>query len=182
VKRAALLSLLILACHNEPVVNTDTMDTRAPIAIRYVGAPELVVHDQPSETAAVLAKYQNGESISVLTEKGEWVEVRTGDRTGWAHAADLTSAAEKKAQEENPQARFRVMPMTISAPRAHGELYLEASVNTDGEVTDVRLIMNTTGSEALAQQTAEALRGAKFYPMVQKNERKPFKYYHRVTY
>jgi TonB family protein len=171
-----------LACRNEPVVNTDTMDTRAPIAVRYVGTPELAVRAQPSETAAVLATYQNGEAISVLAEKGDWVEVRTGDRAGWAHAADLTNAAGKKAQDENPQAKFRVMPLPISAPGAHGEIYLEASVNSDGDVTDVRLLTNSTNSEVLAQQNAQALRGAKFYPIIQKSGRRPFKYYHKVIY
>ena len=118
----------------------------------------------------------------MLSEKGDWVEVRTGDRAGWAHTADLTDAAGKKAQEDNPQPKFRVMPLPVSAPAARGEIYIEADVNSDGEVTGVRLLSNSTNSEALAQQNSDALRSAKFYPIVQKGARKPFKYYHRVTY
>jgi uncharacterized protein YgiM (DUF1202 family) len=180
-KRIAVGLILLAACSQEPV-NTDTMDTREPLAMRYVGAPELAVHAKPSDTAEVLATYQNGEAIPVLSEKGDWVEVRTGDRAGWAHTADLTTAAGKKEQEDNPQPKFRVMPLPVSAPSAHGEIYIEANVNSDGEVTDVRLLTNTTNSPALAAQNANALRSAKFYPIVQKGERKPFKYYHRVTY
>jgi outer membrane biosynthesis protein TonB len=181
-RRLALLLLVFAACAQETRVNTDTMDTREPIAVRYVGTPELPVRVQPSDTAAVIATYQNGEAISVLSQKGDWAEVRTGDRAGWAHAADLTDAAGKKAQEDNPQPKFRVMPLPVSAPSARGEIYIEASINSDGEVTDVRIITNTTGSTALAQQNADALRSAKLYPIMQKGERRPFKYYHRVTY
>jgi uncharacterized protein YgiM (DUF1202 family) len=181
-RRFGFLLLLLAACAQEKTVNTDTMDTREPVAIRYVGAPELAVREQANDTAEILATYQNGEAISVLAEKGDWVEVRTGDRSGWAHAADLTNAAGKETQEENPQPKFRVMPLPVSAPSAHGEIYIEANVNSDGEVTDVRLITNTTGSPALAQQNADSLRRAKFYPIMQKGERTPFKYYHKVTY
>ena len=72
--------------------------------------------------------------------------------------------------------------MPVSAPAAKGEIYIEADVNTDGDVVATRIITNTTGSEALAAQNAAALRQAKFYPIVQSGERKPFKYYHRVSY
>ena len=74
------------------------------------------------------------------------------------------------------------MPMPVSAPSARGDIYIEADVNTDGEVTAVRMITNTTGSTALGQQNMDALRRAKFFPIVVKGERQRFKYYHRVTY
>src|SRR5215213_7499932 len=181
-KRLALLLLLAAACAKEQPVVTDTADTREAIGIWYVGAPELNVHQLASDTAPVIATYQNGEAIPVLTDKGEWVEVRTGDRAGWAKKDELTTAAGKTEAEENPQPKFRTMPMPVSAPSAHGEIYIEADVNTDGDVVATRLITNTTGSLALASQDEAALRHAKFYPIVIKNERQKFKYYHRVTY
>lgn len=179
----ALFFAAAVACRREAVV-TDTvaMDTREPIAIRYVGSPELPVREQANDAAPILATYQNGEAVSVLAEKGEWVEVRSGDRTGWTRAADLTTAERKQEAEDNPQPKFRVMPMPVSAPSAHGEIYLEADVNSDGEVTAVRTLVNTTGSAALEAQNASALRSAKFFPIVRNNERTKFKYYHRVTY
>lgn len=182
-KRAAVLLLLFVACKGRTVVtDTGTMETREPIAIRYVGAPELPVREQPNDSAAIIATYTNGEAMSVLSEKGDWVEVRTGDRAGWARAADLTTAELKQEAEDNPQPKFRVMPMPVSAPSARGEIYLEADVNSDGEVVSVKTITNSTGSEALVRQNADALRSAKFYPIIQDGERKPFKYYHKVTY
>jgi outer membrane biosynthesis protein TonB len=181
-RTAFLLSFALLACgRSEPVV-TETVDTRAPVAVMYVGAPEVNVREQPNDTAAVVATYQNGEALSILVDKGDWVEVRTGDRAGWAKKEDLTSAEGKAAAEADPQPKFRVVPMPVSAPSSHGEIYIEADVNSDGEVTSVHILENTTGSVALAEQNASALRSAKFYPIVQKGERKKFKYYHRVSY
>ncbi|MFL6247868.1 MAG: TonB family protein [Thermoanaerobaculia bacterium] len=182
-KRLALLVLLAAACKQETVVtDTTPVDTREAIAIRYVSTPELQVRQQPNDTAPVLVTYQNGESVSVLAEKGEWVEVRSGDGSGWARAADLTDAEGKQQAESNPEPKFRVIPMPVSAPSAKGEIYLEADVNSDGEVTSVRTISNTTGSAALEAQNTAALRSAKFFPIMQKNQRVRFKYYHRVTY
>lgn len=182
---AALLPLLLLAaaCKSEaPVTDTTPIDAREPIEVRYVGGPELVVRERPDETAPEIAKYQNSEAVSILSVKGDWVEVRSGAGSGWARAAELTDAAGMQQQEENPQPKFRVVPMPISAPSAKGEIYLEADVNSDGEVISVRTITNTTGSEALAHQNTESLKTAKFYPIMQNGERTPFKYYHRVTY
>ena len=183
-KRIALAVLLLAACKQETVVTTGTvpMDTREPIAVRYVGAPELPVREKADDKAPILATYQNGEALSVLAEKGDWVEVRTGDATGWARKADLTTAEGKQEAEDNPQPKFRVMPLPVSAPSAHGEIYLEADVNSDGEVTSIRTLVNTTGSMALEHQNSEALRAARFFPIVRNNERTKFKYYHRVTY
>ena len=177
----AFALLVAVACANEPAV-TETVDERAPIAVFYVGAPELAVREQPNDTAAVITTYSNGEAVSVLTDKGDWVEVRTGDRAGWAKKADLTTAAEKTASEDNPEPKFRLMPQPVSAPSAKGEIYIEASVNTDGDVVSTRLLSNTTGSAALAAQNEGALKRAKFYPIIVKGERQKFLYYHRVTY
>src|ERR1044071_1556304 len=102
--RLAALLLLLAACKGEvTVTDTGTMDTRDPVAVKYVGAPELQVRAEANDTAAVLATYQNGEAVSVLAEKGEWAEVRTGDRAGWARAADLVDAATKDQAEANPE-------------------------------------------------------------------------------
>jgi uncharacterized protein YgiM (DUF1202 family) len=176
------LLLLSAACAKEAPAVTETTDTREPVAIRYVGAPELPVRTQANDTAEVVATYQNGEAISVLAEKGEWAEIRLGGGSGWVRAADLTTAEGKQASEDNPTPKFKVMPLPVSAPSARGEIYIEADVNSEGEVLTVRMITNTTGSNALAAQNSAALMKARFYPIMQDGEKKPFKYYHRVTY
>ena len=184
-KRAVFVLLLFtLSCQQETVV-TETVDTREPVGVWYVGAPGgMTVREKPDEKAPEVASYQSGEAIPVLAQKGEWAEVRVGAGSGWAKMADLTTAEGKKQAEEDPQSqvKFRVMPLPVSAPSARGEIYIEADVNSDGDVVAARVLGNTTGSTALAEQNRSALTAAKFYPIVQKNERKPFKYYHKVTY
>jgi len=182
-KRAAFLFLLFaFSCKQEAVV-TETVDTGEPIGVWYVGAPGgLKVHQQPNDTAPEVASYQSGEAISVLAQKGDWAEVRVGVGSGWAKMADLTDAAGKAKLENDPEVRFRIMPLPVTAPSAHGEIYIEADVNSEGEVTGTRILVNTTNNPVLASQNEAALKSAKFYPIVQKNQRIPFKYYHKVTY
>lgn len=183
-RAALLLAFTLVACKeaSEPVATTATVDSREPIRVAYVGAPELQVREQANDTAPVLATYQNGEAISVLAENGEWVEVRSGDGSGWAKTADLTDAAGKASADANPEPKFKVIPMPVSAPSAHGSIYIRAKVNTDGEVTSTDILENTTGSPVLAEQNANALKSAKFHPLIVKGERRQFEYFHRVSY
>jgi uncharacterized protein YgiM (DUF1202 family) len=181
VKRLAFLAFALLACNREPAI-TETMDTREPIGVWYVGAPELEVRARAADDAPVVTKYLNGESVSVLARNGEWAEVRTAMGSGWVHFSDLTTAEEAKKEEDNPTPKFRKAPNPVTAPSARGEIYIEADVNSDGEIHASRIITNTTGNPDLAAKNVAALHQAKFYPIVIKGERKPFKYYYRVTY
>lgn len=169
-------------CSKEQPAGTETTDTREPIAIYYVGAPEMEVRAKPAETAAVVTKFLNGESVPVLARKGDWAEVRIVGGSGWVHMADLTTAEVAKKEQQNPTPRFRVPPSPVTATSAHGTVYIEANVNTEGEITSTKIITNTTGSEDLALKNAAALQRARFYPIVQKGQRKAFIYYYRVDY
>lgn len=184
-KSTLLLALLLLAfgCANDEPAQTDTSADRQAIAVEYVHADELQIHEKPSDASPVLATYSRGGSVSVLSRRGEWTEVRVADRSGWAHASALASAAEaKKTESDNLTPRFKVPPAPITSPGAHGEITLEANVNQDGEVIDVRTSVNTTGSMELAVKNANALRAARFEPIIQHGSRTPFTYEYRVHY
>lgn len=179
-----LLLLLLVACRGEdtkPFI-PETTDTRAPIGTRYVTGPELPVRAQADDSAPVIATYQSGERVSVLAERGEWAEIRVGDRSGWARSDAIGSAAEAAQDSKNPTVRFQKMPPSVTNLTAKGEVYIEADVNTDGDVVNTRILVNSTGSDALALQNEAALKQAKFFPILKAGERQPFKYYHRVTY
>ena len=173
-----MLLLLLLSCSRAPVA--PPTDTREAIDMKHVTAPAMRVHAQPNDASPVVLTYENGESVAIMSQRGDWIEVRTGDKTGWAHAGDAGSAGEAKAKGE--EVKFRLFPAPVSNPGAHGEIYLMADVNTDGDVVDVKMLENTTGSDALAAENAAALKMAKFYPIVKGGERKPFQYFHRVSY
>lgn len=180
-RRPAVLALLLFAaCGEKTQPFLEKTDTRAPIARRYVIGPELPVREKPDEASRVIATYQNEERVAILAEQGEWVEIRVGDRSGWARKEHVGDAPQTLS--DNLVARFQKMPPSVTNLTAKGELYIEADVNTDGDVINTRVLHNTTGSDALAAQNEAALRQAKFYPIVKAGERQPFKYYHRVTY
>ena len=154
---------------------------REAIAVEYVQSETLPLHKTPSDSSPVIATYASGETVSVLSRKNDWVEIRTTDGSGWAHASDLAASA-KQVEEDNLSPRFRRAPMPVSQPGAHGDITLEADVNTDGDVTAVRVLYNSTGSASLAEGNAEALRQAHFLPIVQRGRRRNFTYEHRVHY
>ena len=173
-KRLLLLALLV-AC-SKPAAEIPP-DTREAKEVKYVGAPELQVHKWAKEDSEVIAKFLNGESVSVISHKGEWAEIRTGGGTGWAKTADLADSPDAE-----PTPRFKHIPSPVTRPGAKGTVYIEATVNQEGDVTSTKVITNTTGSAELAVKNAAALEKAKFYPIVVKGERKPFIYYYRVDY
>lgn len=156
---------------------------RTPIAVEYVRGDSVAIHVEPSDGSPEIARYDSGESVSVLSRKGNWSEVRTANGSGWAHASDLASAVEtKKAEGDNLTPRFRIPPAPVTQPGAHGEIHLVANVNSDGEILDVKVERNTTGSQSLQASNIAALRRARFIPIVRHGKRTPFVYDYHVSY
>ena len=140
------------------------------------------VHVRPDDKSRVVTRYKAGESVPVLSKKGDWTEVRTAMGSGWVHQSDLVGAEDAQQAQNKPTPRFEHPPSPVTAPGTHGTIYIKAQVNTDGDITDTKLITNTTGSASLAEQNALALKRSKFYPILIRGERKPFQYYYRVDY
>jgi Gram-negative bacterial TonB protein C-terminal len=92
------------------------------------------------------------------------------------------SASDAAAAEKETTPKFFKAPEPVRQPSARGEIVLEARVNTDGEVWSVTTVKNTTRSTKLAARNAEALKAARFYPIIQKGQRSAFSYQHRVDY
>ena len=178
-RRCFLAFLILTACSQAP---EEPADTREPIAVKYVGGGELAVHSQPADITPVITRFQHGESVPVLSRKGDWAEVRTAGGSGWVHQKELVSAEEAAQTKDNPNPKFAHPPAPITAPGTHGTIYIEADVNTDGDIVNTMILENTTGSQSLASQNEFALKRSKFYPITLRGERKPFKYYYRVDY
>jgi TonB family protein len=180
---ALLLVLAAVACEQSESGSGDTSASRQTIAVEYVRTGELPIRRGPQDDAPVIATYSRGSSVSVLSHRGDWDEVRVADRSGWVRAAALGTASEaQKAEADILTPSFRVAPAPVTSSGAHGEIVLEASVNQDGEVLDVRLLTNTTGSPELAARNTRSLRLARFEPIMQHGARKPFTYEYRVHY
>ncbi len=160
---------------------------REPIAIRYVIADELPIRKAKDETSPAIATFQIGAPVSILADDGAWSEVRiTFDTSGWAlraHLADSPPGNIAASGGGSATPRFKVPPTQVFSPgRVSGEIVLEADVNTDGEVTAVRALSNTTGRSDLEAKNVEELRKASFYPLVVGGARKAFIYEHRISY
>jgi len=181
-KRLLLIAALgLTACNSEPS-STETTDTRMPIEVQYVRDSALKIHTKASDGAPVVTTYQHGESVSVLSRRGAWAEVRIATGSGWVHANELVGAAEATKEADNTKPHFTREPQPVSQPGIHGEVVLEADVNTDGVVTNVRTIRNTTGSASLEARNVASLREALFTPVVRHGRREAFVYEHRVHY
>ena len=175
------LAVLLAGC-SEPTVPPPT-DTREPIGVQYVTAPELKVYEKADASSPVVATYQYNETVPVLVKQGDWVEIRTGDTSGWVKAADIGDASQAQPTTgDNLTPRFQLAPSPVPNLTAKGDIYIEADVNTDGDVVNTRIITNDTGMTGLADANAAALRKAKFFPIIKNGAKMPFKYYHRVTY
>ena len=181
--RGLLIAVFVLTACSGESPNDALTDTRMPIAVQYVRDATLKIHFKPSDTSPVVSTYQHGESVSVLSRRGEWAEVRTVAGSGWAHSGELADAAEaSKAEADNVKPHFIRGPEPVTQPGASGDLVLEADVNTDGVVTNVRTISNTTGSMSLEMRNSQSLRQAVFTPVVRHGRREAFVYEHRVHY
>ena len=179
----ALLLLAPVACQTESPSGDQASDSRPAIAIQYVRSDELPIRSRPHDDAPVIATYSRGSSVSVLGHRGEWDEVRVAGSSGWARATSLGTAIDaQKAEAENLNPKFRIPPAPVTSAGVHGEIILEASVNQDGEIIDLRLLQNTTGNTELAARNTRSLRAARFEPIVQHGTRKPFTYEYRVHY
>lgn len=176
--------LLLFACSNTPPAAAPSNDAKAAIDTLYVGVPRLTLYAQPSDVAPVVTSYGYTESVSILSRKGGWSEVRTFDGgSAWVHSNELIGAAAVQEVLENPVPRFAVTPQQIPSPRTHGVIVMQARVNAEGEVIDVLPAQNTTGRDDLFEANADALRRARFYPLIdKKGQRASFTYEYSVAY
>jgi hypothetical protein len=189
-KPVAIFALILLAvfasCTQKPAPvaseNTASVDPadRYAIGVEYVAVPKASVYARPAVDAPVIDSYGLTEAVSILEKKGEWTLVRTFSGAGWVKATDLVDGKTAETMDTTTP-RFFVQPKEIPF-RARGELWLQAKVNTDGDVVEVKTIKNTTGSQALETANLEALKESKFYPMIEKGQHKTFIYEHRVYY
>jgi uncharacterized protein YgiM (DUF1202 family) len=177
-------SIAVIGCNVPESSSADSAsDTRGALEVMYVRDGDLPIHARPADDSPIMATYSRGTSVSVLSHRGEWDEIRVVDRSGWVHGKSLANNTEaKQAEADNLSPRFRIPPAPVTSPGAHGEIDLEAAVNQDGEVTGVTTTLNTTGSSNLVEKNVNALRTARFEPIIQHGQRKAFTYEYRVHY
>jgi len=176
--------LLLFACSKTPPAAVPANSVRTAIDTLYAGVPHLNLYAQPNDTAPIVTTYGYTESVSILSRNGAWAEVRTFDGgSAWVHASELIGAVEVEKALANPVPRFAIAPQQIQSARVRGVIVLQARVDADGEVIDVLPARNTTGRDDLLEANADALRRARFFPLIdKKGQRASFTYEYSVTY
>jgi Bacterial SH3 domain len=176
------LTLIALAgCAERPAAQPAEPPARLAIAIMHVGAPVLTVYAQPGTDAPIVTTYGISETVSVLQRKDTWSEIRLTEGTGWVQSTDLITPEQQAELDKNPVPRFYVPPAAVPG-KGHGQMTLEAKVNTDGQVIDVKVLQTTVRDSKTVEANVAALKQAKFYPLLQKGLRAPFTYEHKVVY
>jgi TonB family protein len=179
----ALLLPVILSCRaKQAPATTPIAGVRYAQAIAYVGVPSMNIYAQPNAAGLPITQYGYTETVSILSRNGEWVEARTVDGSGWARANELMSVEEADKVSKDDSPRFMTPPTAVPHAGTRGEIVLEAKVNTDGDVIDVKPVSNSTGNAGLLTANTDALRQAHFFPMIQKGQRVTFVYQHHVYY
>jgi SH3-like domain-containing protein len=96
-KLIVAFALIVVACSSRPPAAPPTDAPRLAIDIKYVGVQSMKIYAEPTDVAPVITTYSYTETVSILARKGDWVEVRTVEGSGWARSADLIGAAEVEA-------------------------------------------------------------------------------------
>lgn len=158
---------------------------RESIGTMYVSSDQAPVLERPDASSPAVTTFKAGEAATILALKDQWAEVRLDiDRSGWIakeHLTAQTNAAEMRSTAT--EIKFRRPPSPIfRAGSTSGVIELEASVDQNGNVTNVMTLSNTTGSPELERMNRDELLRAKFYPLISKGRKTPFVYSHRVEY
>lgn len=189
VKQLAILTLAVIAAAavgcGAPEADTASAPPRAPVGIAYANVAELSVHKEPADASEVVATMSQGEPLTIMSEKGEWVEVRLDfERNGWAKKSDTADElVQQDVSAGSGGVRFKVPPNPVpSQGGATGEIVLIANVNEFGRVMSIRTQSNSTGSTYLEAKNTAELQKAEFYPLTQGGKTVPFEYEYTVSY
>lgn len=184
-KKAGMVLMLFatLACARGSEESPEP--ARETIAIQYVAKSELPIHKAPDASSPVVTTYRQGETVSIVARRDGWAEIRLAKGTGWVSEASLSTEMKSadEAEGASTTVRFKDAPSPIyTQSRTKGEIVFEGTVTTDGIVTNIKTLRNTTGSEALERQNQSEFSRATFYPLLVKGKRVEFIYEYRIEY
>ncbi|HNX49346.1 MAG TPA: SH3 domain-containing protein [Thermoanaerobaculaceae bacterium] len=145
-----------------------------PAYVRVTGS-SLNVREGAGTTFRAVAKARKNDRLLVVEEQGGWTKVQVRpDQTGWVDARYVRR--EEPCPADKSTAEILNGPDAVLRPAGTGRVVLEATVSTKGEVTAVKLVENTTGSDDLRFRTESELRALRFSPPVRNCKPRPFIY------
>jgi uncharacterized protein YgiM (DUF1202 family) len=150
----------------------------APPPLEYVRVTgsRLNVREQPTTSAATVARVKKGEKLEVLGRDGEWFQVKVaGGATGWVHGKYVRSD-EPCLQDKATAELLSGVPLSFTEGQSIGRVVLEATVDATGSVASTKVVQDTTGIPELVERAESEARTLKFSPPVHNCRAVPFIY------
>jgi len=177
VKRFLVAALVVTGCSAPPPPEPVTVPSPSPQIQRELGpghvtATALNVREEPNTDSAVLTMLRRGAPLELIEEKEGWYRVRVASgQTGWVSVRYVSRGTPPPRRRggcpPDSDYAFEKSPLpSFSEDGHHGLVVVEASVNTNGDVTSTKVLSNTTGDPALAAKAEREIRSAKFTPPV----------------
>jgi TonB family protein len=159
----------------EPVRPPEPPPPPPAVTVRVTGST-LNVRGGPSAGAAVVGKVRKGERLTLLEERPDWYRVQLPSGSeGW-----VSSRYALKEEPCLPDAAPQVLdapPFSLDTTGAgRGRVVVQAHVAADGSVVSTKLLENSTGDAALAQQADAEVRKIRFVPPVRNCRKVAFLY------
>lgn len=141
-----------------------------------VTCSRLNVREQPTTSAATVARVKKGERLEVLDREGEWVRVALADgATGWVHGKYVQSDQPCTPDKATADLLSGV-PLSFTEGQSVGTVVLDANVDATGSVVSTKVVRDTTGIPELVQRAESEARELKFSPPVRNCRPVPFIY------
>lgn len=147
----------------------------APAVFVWVTGSSLNVREGAGTAHTIVRRARRGERLEVVGEEGDWLKVQLGsEKTGFVHGK-FVSRNDPCPADKNT-AEILNEPDVVLRPAGVGRVVLEATVSLHGEVTSVKLVENSTGSEEFRRQAEGELRALRFAPPIRNCKPRSFIY------
>ncbi|HLN80492.1 MAG TPA: TonB family protein [Thermoanaerobaculia bacterium] len=104
------------------VVGRGRRDVRGapPESSAAVTVPEAVLHREPSASAPAISALKRGAEVTVLSDRGAWLEVKAGKETGFVRAGEIERDEERATREERAKKILSFPPVygVVAEPTA----------------------------------------------------------------
>lgn len=159
-----------------PVVPAAEVEPAPPQEYVRVTGSRLNVREQPTTSAATVARVKKGERLEVLGREGDWVRVALADgATGWVHGKYVQSDQPCTPDKATADLLSGV-PLSFTEGQSVGTVVLDANVDATGSVVSTKVVRDTTGIPELVQRAESEARELKFSPPVRNCRPVPFIY------
>jgi TonB family protein len=92
----ALVAVLLVSGRDSRRSRADAVRTSSAV----VTVPEASLRSEPASTAPTLTTLKRGDDVTVVADRGAWLEVRRGSGTGFLPAGEVEREEEREAREE----------------------------------------------------------------------------------